>query len=169
MWAFSRSRQTNTSDGGNAFRELAPSYSSRNDLILPDTSDTGFFDNDVWDWESSTVPDFTRIETTIQPSPVMSLRRLVYGKGKDARRTAKYIRYPISLSPVFLYLQARHIRITKIGLTELVMRLLEIIPPEQRPHGPTRNQKRVKGGLLYWLDHNARLIFPYLNLVLHVT
>jgi hypothetical protein len=166
MWPFSRSGQTSPLDDGDAFSELESDYSPSNDFLFPDDCETGIVNNDISLSESPMISDLTRSETTIQSIHEKSLRQLIYGKGKEARQTAKYNQYPIVLSPTASYLQARQIEITKIGLTQLIVRLLDIIPPERRPHKPTRNQKRVKGGLLYWLDHNASVLFPYLRFAL---
>jgi hypothetical protein len=160
------STQTITSDDGIVFNKWESDYSQWNDVRFTDDSDTGLVNNGISLSESPKISNLTRNGTAIQPTHEMSLRQLIYGKGKEARQTAKYIRYPMALSPIAFYLQARQIEITKIGLTQLIVRLLAIIPLEQRPHGPTRNQKRVKGGLLYWLDHNASVLFPYLRFAL---
>jgi hypothetical protein len=89
--------------------------------------------------------------------------RIQYGHGLDARRTAKYRCYPISESPVMRSLLQHPDAVTRQGMMTLIDSCLATCPPDRRPNPPTRSQKRVKGGLVSWMDENASFVMHYIR------
>jgi hypothetical protein len=79
-----------------------------------------------------------------------------WGHGQEARLTAHYRRYEVGRSPIYRILQHQFPMVTAKGMCELIECIIASCPEEQRPRGPSRSQRRVKGGLVCWLDaHSA--------------
>jgi hypothetical protein len=93
------------------------------------------------------------------PKPILS--RVAYGHGRDAKRTARYRRYPIEKSFIVRRLQTSTNPVTKRALLNLIEAALSSWPECLRPAPPTRTQRRVIGGLVAWADQNASLLMHY--------
>jgi hypothetical protein len=108
------------------------------------------------------VPDAISLTSPISKAP-RRRRRRAHGLGVDARRTARYRAYPIEESVIHRHLQEVHGIVTIEMLQSLITILIDRCPPWARPPAPTRNQRRVKGGLVAWLDANESLALTHLR------
>jgi hypothetical protein len=85
-----------------------------------------------------------------------------WGYGRDAMRCARFRNYPVVASPIFRYLSQGNEEITKASLQRLIDLCIASCPKDLCPKPPTRSQKRVKAGLVYWLDKNSICVMKYL-------
>jgi hypothetical protein len=90
-------------------------------------------------------------------------RRDGYGLGVDARRSARYLAYPKEASAIHKHLHHVSGIVTKEMLHSLIMALISRCSPNERPSAPTRAQRRVKGGLVAWLDEHESMALSYLR------
>jgi hypothetical protein len=118
------------------------------------------FDYDFPDRPSDACP----ISNAEQNAKVFRFRRQSgYGLGVDARRTARYLAYPIEASIVYRQLRDIYGTVTKGMLQSLIAALRNRCAPSVRPLEPTRDQRRAKGGLVAWLDKNEAIALSYLG------
>jgi hypothetical protein len=90
-------------------------------------------------------------------------KRCPWGKRKDSRKTSQFRAYDISQSPALIYLQLSHLDVTKDVLIHLIETVVMFTPPNERPELPGRNMKRVKAGLVMWLDQHVMLVARYFH------
>jgi hypothetical protein len=115
------------------------------------------------DWISGQIP--SPLNTLDQPISKKRIRRSrkPYGYGVDARRTAKFRKHNITRSWMYHYLEAHYHVVTKDMLLRLVNAVVESIPEHLRPQSLTRSEKRVKAGLMLWIDGHAGQVLTYLS------
>jgi hypothetical protein len=89
-------------------------------------------------------------------------QRRLYGTGIDAMRTAKIRDYDTSKSCILQLLEQQRFIIAKVGLLKLINNALLSCPVNERPNGPSRSQKRLKAGLVQWLDMNSMFMEQYI-------
>jgi hypothetical protein len=85
-----------------------------------------------------------------------------YGKGLEARRAAPYHHYDTLHSPSFLCLHAIYKEVTRSKLAEVSKAILETTPHGIHLTPLPRHQRRVKGGMLRWLDDNLGALHSYI-------
>jgi hypothetical protein len=95
--------------------------------------------------------------------PSAPLQRARYGTGIDARRTAPFHGYPIEHSELYQFLKGARGEVTKNFLLRLVTVVVDSAPPGSGLTAPGRTLKRIKCGLVCWLDENAPLAWAYLR------
>jgi hypothetical protein len=66
-------------------------------------------------------------------------------------------------SYVYRFLQNDYAHITHSLLIDLAKAVVENTPGWERPSPPSRNEKRVKAGILTWMDRNAPQVLHYLT------
>jgi hypothetical protein len=89
--------------------------------------------------------------------------RQPYGHGLEARRSAPYRSYPMCRSPVLHFLHLSYGTVTKEMLLNMIRTSLRRCPESARPAPPTRAQRRMKAGLVAWLDENATFMMCFLH------
>jgi hypothetical protein len=89
--------------------------------------------------------------------------RKKYGQGIDAKRTAVFRNYQPRQVFVLQLIHELFPVVTRQVLMELIVNALARFPLSMRPRQPTRAQKRVKAGLLAWIDENQSFMTWYLN------
>jgi hypothetical protein len=87
------------------------------------------------------------------------------GEGIEAARSAVFQSYDAASSKVVSEWkkQLEGTTITKPLLMTLIKSILDFFPEDQRPTPPTRNMKRTKHGLIFWLDVNQTAALHYFN------
>jgi hypothetical protein len=136
----------------------------------------------LWlDIDSFDIMPFPRIDPTVDPLNRDSLMeseysfdeaaatedsqttRPPYGYGVEAQRSAPYRAYPMSRSPVLHLLRGSYDTITKEMLLRIIHASLRRCPESARPSPPTRAQRRMKAGLVSWLDENSTFMMCFLR------
>jgi hypothetical protein len=110
-------------------------------------------DQFLGEWSDPVENSLTSPSHSTQRGPSHGRRRQ-YGAGIDARRTAQYRHYLTDRSNLMTHLESRYGTITKSLLLDLIRQVVSSSPDWNRPDPPTRNQRRVKGGLAAWLDEH---------------
>jgi hypothetical protein len=113
----------------------------------------------------SSHPDACSAMFNIQSSPrptSLTTGRRQWGTGREASLTAVYRHYDLSQSPAFYLLGSDTSNLTIEQLLQLIHQIRESIPAESRPKGPSRTQRRVKVGLIAWLDMNWKSSISFL-------
>jgi hypothetical protein len=135
---------------------------------------------DVESWEFTIIEDANATEPETEPeietiiAPIRqssSLRtakhankpRKNYGTGIDAKRTSSTRRYPAAQSRVLRLLAQYGFPTLKADLLQLINDALKNCPENERPQKPSRSQKRVKNGLVQWMDINEQLMEQYIT------
>jgi hypothetical protein len=95
--------------------------------------------------------------------PPMKPHRMKYGKGIDARRTAPYRRYDIRKSQIFGYLEKRFSMVTKELLLRLAHSIVDSAADPSKVSPPGRTQKRIRSGLVLWMEQNSAVVWSYLR------
>jgi hypothetical protein len=85
-------------------------------------------------------------------------QRVPYGTGIEAQRTAVIANYDISRSPILSLLRIYDISDDMKSLLTLIKHVLLSYPEGERPNPPSRTQRRMKRGLVQWLDIHGALI-----------
>jgi hypothetical protein len=85
-----------------------------------------------------------------------------YGRGIEALRAAQYHHYDTLHSPSFLCLHVIYKEVTRSKLIEVSKAILETTPQGIRLTPLSRHQRRVKGGMLRWLDDNLDALHSYI-------
>jgi hypothetical protein len=135
---------------------LFPSFDYDSPLDVIDNQP--LFDNEI-----ITLTQVTKIPID-QHHVLRTIRsRHPWGYGRDAMRCARFRSYPITISPIFRYLSQGNEEITKASLQRLIDLCIASCPNDLCLKPPTRSQKRVKAGLVYWLDKNATCVMKYLT------
>jgi hypothetical protein len=86
-----------------------------------------------------------------------------YGDGIDAKRTEQYRAYPADRSIIVPEIARLFGKVTKGLLLRVIEDSLRLCPEDRRPVAPTRSQKRMKAGLVAWIDENRPLVMAYLR------
>jgi hypothetical protein len=86
-----------------------------------------------------------------------------YGEGIEARRSAQYRHYDWHHSLIYQLLQHQQKIVTKVTLRDFIDDVIEATPENVRPKPPTRDQRRAKGGLVWWLDNHAAFVVQHLR------
>jgi hypothetical protein len=111
---------------------------------------------------SQAMPNLTTSEV-----PAVSFQpphhRKKYGQGIDAKRTEIFRRYPTADSYILHQIGKRFKRVTRQVLLDLIDGALASHAQRVPLEPPTRNQKRVKAGLVAWIDDNAAFMHRYLR------
>jgi hypothetical protein len=102
------------------------------------------------------------IPTPTSTSMISHPKRCPWGKGTDSLKTSQFRAYDISQSPALTYLKWSYNEITKGVLLHLIDAVVMQMPLQERPDPPGRNMKRVKRGLVMWLDQHIELVVLYL-------
>jgi hypothetical protein len=87
--------------------------------------------------------------------------RIPYGTGIDAKKTAFYRSYDVDNSPVLRYLRMRY-QVDMALMMRLINAVIEDVPMNHTPMKPSRNEKRSRHGLVFWLDRHRPLVFQFL-------
>jgi hypothetical protein len=95
--------------------------------------------------------------------PTRNSQRVKYGTGIDARRTAQFHGYNPEHSEVYQALERVGIAVTKDLLLQLTAAIVDNAPPGSGLIAPGRTIKRIKSGLVFWLEENARYTWAYLG------
>jgi hypothetical protein len=66
-------------------------------------------------------------------------------------------------SPVLRFLRDSYGTVTKEMLLNMISASLRRCPESARPLPPTRAQRRMKAGLVSWLDENATFMMCFLH------
>jgi hypothetical protein len=98
---------------------------------------------------------------TLASTPVLP-KRCSSGKGTDSQRTSQFRAYDISQSPALAWLKWSYDKVTRDVLRRLIDTVMMQTPIRERPDPPGRNMKRVKSGLVIWLDQHIELVIRYL-------
>jgi hypothetical protein len=107
---------------------------------------------------------FPGLEFQSSTLPIRQItRRRQWGTGIEASFTAPYRRYDMSQSPVFRFLRTDVSNLTMTMLSSLIRQIRESLPEHRRPKPPSRTQKRVKAGLIYWLIIHWEIVITYLQ------
>jgi hypothetical protein len=88
--------------------------------------------------------------------------RKQYGQGIDAKRTAIFRHYRIQDSYVVRQIACLVPVVTRQVLMNLISDALQNCGDLVCPSPPTRDQRRVKAGLVSWIDHNTAFMSRYL-------
>jgi hypothetical protein len=131
---------------------------SDDDLLLDTVDNQPLFDN-----EFISLPQVADDPIDQQRIPGMVHPRQPWGHGRDALRCMRFRNYPAAASPIFHCLSQGKSEITKPTLQTFIDLCIASCPEDMRPKPPTRSQKRVKAGLVYWLDENALCVMRYLT------
>jgi hypothetical protein len=151
-------------------------------------SDDDPFDwNPCWSWDPDVDSDDdfnpTRSQITIAvPQPLqppvipiladsgkdqvkMTQKVTKTGSGREAARAAMFQMHNVDSSRVVNEWKKtlEGTTITKRLLMTLIKSILDFCPVYQRPSPPTRNMKRMKQGLIFWLDTDEVVALHYLN------
>jgi hypothetical protein len=89
--------------------------------------------------------------------------RKPYGQGIDARRTSVYRQCKVSQSMIYQFLQHHYGSISHAFLLELVGSIINSCPEWQRPIPPSRSAKRIKAGVVAWMESNVTYVLSYVN------
>jgi hypothetical protein len=124
-----------------------------------------FEDSFISDWNFPSEPSHTYPIPSSRPKTVPSSaqRRHGYGMGVDARRSARYRAYPVQSSTIHRRLCDVYGIVTKEMLQALITAVIDRSPVTARPLAPTRSQRRVKGGLMAWLDDHESVALSCLD------
>jgi hypothetical protein len=87
--------------------------------------------------------------------------RIPYRTGVDAKKTALYRSYDVDSSPVLRYLTKTR-RVDMTFIMRLINAVIENAPEHNRPLKPTRDEKRSRPALVFWLDRHSDLVFQFL-------
>jgi hypothetical protein len=105
---------------------------------------------------------FAHGPTARRAVPSASPRR-AYGQGIDAQRTAIFRHSQMRNTILLEYLRRLFPVITFQVLNDLIVGALANCSEGTGPKRPTRTQRRVKGGLLAWMDYNSAFMYWYLR------
>jgi hypothetical protein len=123
---------------------------------------SNFFEYDEeTDFTFGTPDHFFSHPSTSASTPIHP-KRCPWGKGTDSHKTVEYRAYHIWQSPALAYLNWSYDEVTKDLLLRLIDAVVMQIPIRERPDPPGRNMKRVKSGLVMWLDQHIELVIRYL-------
>jgi hypothetical protein len=106
---------------------------------------------------------------TSNPTPISitilayGQRRRNYGSGPEAARTSEFRSYDISQSKSYKWLQDGLGYVSKEMLIHFIQTILTACPEASRPPSPSRTQRRVKNGLVQWLDVYEPITFPLMR------
>jgi hypothetical protein len=81
-----------------------------------------------------------------------------YGSGPDAQRIAHYCQDNPELSYTFCYLRDHRGDVRKKMLSNLMREVVAKTGPGSPLTRLSRDQRRVKGGLLQWFDQNIAIV-----------
>jgi hypothetical protein len=100
------------------------------------------------------------------PQRSISRKKIMNGTGREYAKIPKWIRsYDLETSPVYRQLRIHNSTsmISVDVLKDLIIAIQTSSPENNRPTPPTRAKKRLKKGLIVWLDQNAVAVFKYLE------
>jgi hypothetical protein len=132
---------------------------SNNDSTDQQTWGYNDFDDDMATDSVATIVSQASSSQVIKKSRA---QRKSYGSGIEAKRTAFMKNYDTSRSPILLLLRQCGIPDTKSNFLALIQNAVLDCPENERPTHPSRSRKRVKGGLVQWMDMNAEFIQEYI-------
>jgi hypothetical protein len=122
--------------------------------IAADSDALGRAADHVLEWPKFQVPG---------GDPPAKPHRMKYGKGIDARRTAPYRQYDIRKSAIFCYLEKRFSMVTKELLLRLAHSIVDSAADPAKVSPPGRTQKRIRSGLVLWMEQNSAVVWNYLR------
>jgi hypothetical protein len=85
------------------------------------------------------------------------------GTGCEAEKTSQYRTYDYQTSAVYKRIQYHFDSCTIPVLNNLITGIRESCPDDIRPEPPSRSMKRIRPGLIYWLDTHESLALKYLD------
>jgi hypothetical protein len=126
------------------------------------------FSSNFFDYDPES--DFTFFTPDELPSDILTPtfvichpKRCPWGKGIDSRKAFEFRRYDISQSPALTYLNCSYNEVTRHMLSHLIDTVITRSPSRERPTPPGRNMRRVKNGLVMWLDQHIEFVARYLH------